>query len=79
MNPVTKLWIYGGAILHLSLTLASSFAIHNVEAVLIFFLHQKQDIRRRDSADYRIYQALMTPQSRNSDMPANEYVPVRGL
>ena len=32
-----------------------------------------------DSADYRIYQALMTPQSRNSDMPANEYVPVRGL
>ena len=32
-----------------------------------------------DSVDYRVYQALMTPQGRSSDMPENEYVSVVGL
>ncbi|MGI9471686.1 MAG: DUF1559 domain-containing protein [Rubripirellula sp.] len=32
-----------------------------------------------ESIDYRIYQALMTPQGRSSDVPANEFVPEVGL
>ena len=35
MNPVTKLWIYGGAILHLSLTLASSFGVIGLDIPMV--------------------------------------------
>lgn len=32
-----------------------------------------------DTIDYRVYQAMMTPNGRSSDVPMNEFVPVFGL